>query len=247
MNTRLTIRSLYESRTVGTRNCGPSLILLHLLHASRCRQWKHHLHGQTKMTSQRIEEWATSSNYLINVYCSSMESERDQLGMDIIYLGQSIRFVHPSSLHLSFVHLFILSLTLLQSFAQDPVTRPAYYNHSAPAGSRFDYDLPSSTVGRLYHSSATLLVDGSVFIAGSNPNSDVITEANNATCLSCSLFFQAEDETNFDRAQTLTKLNIDPKYSIPRISIVPDLSLLEFQSHSLTVAHLSSSSCLLVV
>ncbi|SGY97902.1 BQ5605_C035g11431 [Microbotryum silenes-dioicae] len=69
-----------------------------------------------------------------------------------------------------------------QSYGQDPVLRPAYYNASAPSGSRFSTEgLPSSSVGRLYHSSATLLVDGSVFIAGSNPNADVITDVNNAT------------------------------------------------------------------
>lgn len=69
-----------------------------------------------------------------------------------------------------------------QSYSQDPVLRPAYYNASAPAGSRFDTSLPSSTIGRLYHSSATLLPDGSVFVAGSNPNADMIDESNNATC-----------------------------------------------------------------
>lgn len=61
-----------------------------------------------------------------------------------------------------------------QSYAKNPVFRPAYYNHSAPAGKRFDTNVPSSTIGRLYHSSATLLPDGSVFISGSNPNADVI-------------------------------------------------------------------------
>ena len=68
-----------------------------------------------------------------------------------------------------------------QSYAKDPVLRPAYYNHTAPAGSRFDSNLPASTIPRLYHSAATLLPDGSVFISGSNPNADVITMANNAS------------------------------------------------------------------
>jgi hypothetical protein len=69
-----------------------------------------------------------------------------------------------------------------QSFAQDPVLRPAYYDSKAESGSRWVTDgLPESTIGRLYHSSATLLPDGSVFIAGSNPNADVITEENNPT------------------------------------------------------------------
>ena len=69
-----------------------------------------------------------------------------------------------------------------QSYGQDPVMRSAYYNGSAPSGSRWQTEgLPESTVGRLYHSTATLLPDGSVFIAGSNPNADVIDDANNAT------------------------------------------------------------------
>lgn len=74
------------------------------------------------------------------------------------------------------------SWAINQSYAQDPVMRPTIYNHSAPAGSRFQTDLPESTIQRMYHSSATLLPDGSVFIAGSNPNADVIDDASNATC-----------------------------------------------------------------
>jgi hypothetical protein len=73
------------------------------------------------------------------------------------------------------------SWAINQSYAQDPVLRPAYYNGSAPAGSRFDTNLPSSTINRMYHSTATLLPDGSVFIAGSNPNADMINDKNNAT------------------------------------------------------------------
>ncbi|SCZ96458.1 BZ3500_MvSof-1268-A1-R1_Chr8-2g10206 [Microbotryum saponariae] len=72
--------------------------------------------------------------------------------------------------------------TIGQSFAQDPVYQPAYYNASAPPGTRFmTAGLPRSTIARMYHSSATLLADGSVFLAGSNPNADVITEFNNAS------------------------------------------------------------------
>ncbi|KAK4703171.1 hypothetical protein P7C70_g3046, partial [Phenoliferia sp. Uapishka_3] len=68
-----------------------------------------------------------------------------------------------------------------QSYGQDPVLSPAYYDPNAASGSRFDTSLPASTIGRLYHSSSTLLPDGSVFVAGSNPNADMIDEANNAT------------------------------------------------------------------
>ncbi|SGY98140.1 BQ5605_C035g11445 [Microbotryum silenes-dioicae] len=69
-----------------------------------------------------------------------------------------------------------------QSFAQDPVLQPVMYNPFAPKGSRITTEgLPLSTIPRMYHSSATLLADGAVFIAGSNPNADVTTEENNPT------------------------------------------------------------------
>lgn len=60
------------------------------------------------------------------------------------------------------------------SLASGPVGRPSIYNSSAPKGSRWSSDgLSSSSIPRLYHSSAILLPDGSVMIAGSNPNVDV--------------------------------------------------------------------------
>ncbi|GAA5912661.1 hypothetical protein JCM6882_004705 [Rhodosporidiobolus microsporus] len=68
-----------------------------------------------------------------------------------------------------------------QSYARDPVLRPAIYNDSAPAGSRWNTSFPESSIARMYHSSATILPDGSVFIAGSSPSADVITEENNST------------------------------------------------------------------
>lgn len=48
------------------------------------------------------------------------------------------------------------------------------YDPNAPKGKRWSQDnMPTSKVPRMYHSSATLLPDGSVFISGSNPNADV--------------------------------------------------------------------------
>lgn len=60
------------------------------------------------------------------------------------------------------------------SLATTPILQPLIYNPNAPAGSRWSSaGLSPSTVPRLYHSTATLLPDGSVMIAGSNPNADV--------------------------------------------------------------------------
>ncbi|KAH8923414.1 copper radical oxidase [Atractiella rhizophila] len=62
-----------------------------------------------------------------------------------------------------------------QAYGTDPIYSPAMYNYKAPAGSKWSREgLQDSTVPRLYHSSATLLADGSVFSSGSNPNADYI-------------------------------------------------------------------------
>ncbi|QRV94396.1 glyoxal oxidase [Ceratobasidium sp. AG-Ba] len=60
-----------------------------------------------------------------------------------------------------------------QSYAQYPLYTPLMYDPDADRGKRWSQkDMPKSTVARMYHSSATLLPDGSVFIAGSNPSAD---------------------------------------------------------------------------
>ncbi|CAK5275730.1 unnamed protein product [Mycena citricolor] len=61
-----------------------------------------------------------------------------------------------------------------ESFASGPVGTPALYDPTAPAGKRWSRsNYQTSNVARLYHSSALLLPDASVLIAGSNPNLDV--------------------------------------------------------------------------
>ncbi|TEB14488.1 copper radical oxidase [Coprinellus micaceus] len=60
-----------------------------------------------------------------------------------------------------------------QSYADNPVMAPILYNPKAPAGQKFSRNgFQASNIPRMYHSSATLLPDGSVMVSGSNPNSD---------------------------------------------------------------------------
>jgi len=60
------------------------------------------------------------------------------------------------------------------SLAAEPVLRPAIYDPNAPKGSRWSTQgLSASKIPRLYHTTAMLLPDGSVVVAGSNPNPDV--------------------------------------------------------------------------
>ncbi|KAF9183930.1 hypothetical protein BGZ51_003675 [Haplosporangium sp. Z 767] len=54
----------------------------------------------------------------------------------------------------------------------NPNYTPVVYDPDAPLGQRFTEWVPSN-IARMYHSVATLLPDGSVFVAGSNQNSEV--------------------------------------------------------------------------
>lgn len=68
------------------------------------------------------------------------------------------------------------SWTKGESYADVPIFQPYIYDPSKPAGSRFSSEgLTNSTIARMYHSTALLLPDGSVFVAGSSPHADVVT------------------------------------------------------------------------
>lgn len=61
-----------------------------------------------------------------------------------------------------------------EGLAQDPTYTPVLYDPSKPKGQRLSKaGFKPSTIARLYHSSAVLLPDASVMIAGSNPHQDV--------------------------------------------------------------------------
>ncbi|PWZ00931.1 Glyoxaloxidase 2 [Testicularia cyperi] len=59
-----------------------------------------------------------------------------------------------------------------QSFGDNPSYQPLVYDPTAAKGRRWKR-VARASVGRLYHSSATLLPDSSILVAGSNPNADV--------------------------------------------------------------------------
>ncbi|KAG6837236.1 hypothetical protein H0H93_012630 [Arthromyces matolae] len=76
------------------------------------------------------------------------------------------------------------------SLASGPVGTPAIYDPEAPKGSRWSNDgLGTSQIARLYHSSAILLPDASVLVAGSNPNADVNTSTVYPTTYKAEIFY----------------------------------------------------------
>ncbi|KAK0445993.1 glyoxal oxidase N-terminus-domain-containing protein [Desarmillaria tabescens] len=63
-----------------------------------------------------------------------------------------------------------------QSDADNPAFTPVVYDPSAPAGSRFSSaGIPATDIARVYHSTASLTPNGTIMLAGSNPNVDVTT------------------------------------------------------------------------
>jgi len=76
------------------------------------------------------------------------------------------------------------------SLATGPVLTPAIYNPKAPKGSRWsNAGLSASQIPRLYHSTAILLPDASVLLAGSNPHPDVNLTAPYPTTYRADIFY----------------------------------------------------------
>ncbi|KAF7317558.1 hypothetical protein MKEN_00842700 [Mycena kentingensis (nom. inval.)] len=61
-----------------------------------------------------------------------------------------------------------------QSNADHPALTPVIYDPAAPAGKRFTEVGAASNIARMYHSSASLTPNGTVVLAGSNPNGDSV-------------------------------------------------------------------------
>lgn len=80
--------------------------------------------------------------------------------------------------------------------ADDPTMQVLIYEPFAPLGSRWTTGA-QSTIPRLYHSIATLLLDGSVLVAGSNPNEMPVVEDDDRSSSSSDggMFFPTEFRT----------------------------------------------------
>ncbi|EIN04797.1 hypothetical protein PUNSTDRAFT_108074 [Punctularia strigosozonata HHB-11173 SS5] len=76
------------------------------------------------------------------------------------------------------------------SLASGPIGTPAMYDPDAAPGQRWSNEgFDTSNIPRLYHSTALLLPDASVLIAGSNPNVDVNTSTVFPTTYKAEIFY----------------------------------------------------------
>lgn len=91
--------------------------------------------------------------------------------------AQSIAYATQSDNYYTWANVFYYSdgtNVTTEGMSQDPTYTPVLYDPELPLGSRLTRDgFGSSTIARLYHSSALLLPDGSVLVGGSNPHMDV--------------------------------------------------------------------------
>jgi hypothetical protein len=77
-----------------------------------------------------------------------------------------------------------------QSLADDPALTPAIYDPNAASGSRWsNKGFSAAKFPRLYHSTALLLPDTSVMIAGGNPNIDVNMSSTYPTTYEIEIFY----------------------------------------------------------
>ncbi|OSD07725.1 copper radical oxidase [Trametes coccinea BRFM310] len=108
-----------------------------------------------------------------------------------------------------------LELPFGMSLASEPVGQPAIYDPSKPKGQRWSTaGFDTSSIARLYHSSAILLPDASVLIAGSNPNVDVNLTAPFPTTYKAEVFypsyFAAATRPSFTGAPSTLSYGGDP-------------------------------------
>jgi hypothetical protein len=106
-------------------------------------------------------------------------------------------------------------MPLGMSLAAGPVLTPSIYDPNAAPGSRWSSaGLSASTIPRLYHSSAILLPDSSVFVAGSNPNVDVNLTVPFPTTYKAEIFyppyFSATSRPTFTGAPSTLSYGGDP-------------------------------------
>ncbi|ODN74427.1 hypothetical protein L202_06824 [Cryptococcus amylolentus CBS 6039] len=67
-----------------------------------------------------------------------------------------------------------------ESYADNPLYQSWYFDPKQPSGSRWS-KAGVSSIPRMYHSTASLLPDGTVIISGSNPNADYVSAEYNAS------------------------------------------------------------------
>ena len=146
-------------------------------------------------TNLRPDQWMTSPNWNVAAYpadssCVSITPDKSSTWKeeDKMFEGRSMgqfimlpdgRLFHTNGIATGTAGYGNTSWAVGQSYGDNPLFTSAYYDYTKPAGSKWSRpaSLKQMNVGRLYHSAATLLADGSIMDCGSNPNADYIPRA----------------------------------------------------------------------
>ncbi|CAG8681676.1 35404_t:CDS:2 [Racocetra persica] len=130
--------------------------------------------GNTKMD---VKNKATNSCGKIDLSLKNPTWEMDDFGGFERVMPDSVLLADGKVLFLNGAGIGIAGYTrkgnVLQ--ADDAVLTPVLYDDNKPLGKRFS-KLDPSTIPRVYHSVATLLPNGKVFVAGSSPQASIITK-----------------------------------------------------------------------
>lgn len=146
-------------------------------------------------TNLQPDQWMTSPNWNVAAYpadytCVSITPDKSSqwTDEDSMFEGRSMgqfiilpdgRLFHLNGIATGTAGYGNVSWAIGQSYGDNPLLTAAYYDPSAPKGKRWirPSNLQKMTVNRMYHSSATLLADGSIMDCGSNPNADYIPKS----------------------------------------------------------------------
>ncbi|WVF65591.1 hypothetical protein IAT40_000321 [Kwoniella sp. CBS 6097] len=143
-------------------------------------------------TFLQADQWTTTWNiagYAANESCVTISPDVDLNWYhdDPLDTGRSMgnfinlpdgRLFYVNGAHLGTAGYGTEDWVIGQSYADQPIYQSWYFDPRKPSGQRWS-KAGVSSIPRMYHSTASLLPDGTVIVSGSNPNADYVDQTTN--------------------------------------------------------------------